>query len=270
METKTTVLLGALGIAALFGLIFVASGMHSVDAGESAVVFHKDGSLSELKPGKFQFVMPVVNTVTVYDVRSQVDEASASAASRDLQQVDVKVTVQFHPDPSQITWIHQNIGGDYLGKVIQPAVQEAVKASTAQHDAATIIRDRPELKAEIEGVLQTRLDASHIIMDQVSLTDIQFSPEFSAAIEASQTAKQNIVLEQNRLVVARLQANQTIAQAEGQAESARLLANSTNGDQGAGYLFLQYLSHWDGHLPMYMTSDSSGFGFIMPTPQTQK
>lgn len=260
--------LAALGLLAISGLFWVFNA-HTIDAGERGVVFHGNGSLSEMGPGRWQFLNPFTNSLTVYDVRSQVDKADASAASEDLQQVDVEVTVQFHPDPSQIMWLHQNVGGDYLGKVIQPAVQEAVKASTAHHTAANIIQERPQVKLEIEGVLQARLSASHIIIDQVSLTNIGFSPQFEKAIEDSQTARQNIVLEQNNLIVMRLRANQTIVQAQAQADSARLLAESTQGQQGATYMFLQWLAKWDGHLPVYMAGADAN-GFILPSPTGAK
>ena len=240
------------GVLAVFGIGFYVVGLNNVDAGQRAVVFHSNGDLTTLNPGMYQWENPWSTDVYKYNVQTKVEHAKASAASKDLQEVKVEVTVQFHPDPSQITWIHQNIGGDYVGKVIVPAVQEAVKASTAKHDAANIIQNRPVLKDEIESVLRVRLEASHILVDQVSLTNIDFSAQFNTAIENSQTAKQNIILEQNQLEVIKLRATQKIEEAKGQAEAARIVSEAVSQNQDyIPYLYAKaFADHWNGVLPI--------------------
>lgn len=256
-----------------FGLFFLiltvsilGSGMHSIGPGERGVIFHSNGSLSVLPPGKFQFVMPVVNTVTIYNVQSQLDTIhDAGAGSIDGLDVFVDIAVQYHPDPTQITWIHQNIGDDYLGKVVRPAALEGLKSSITQYHALEVIRHRSDVKDIVEKTLQSRLENNHIILDQVSLTNIHYDPTYEAAISASQEKQQQLVTAQNEYLIAQIEANKTILQANAQASSIRLLANATSSQQNSNaYLFLQYLKTWDGKLPGVVSG--SGDSLLITPP----
>lgn len=52
---------------------------------------------------------------------------------------------------------------------------------------------KSDLKQEIDNNLKTRLAAYGVIVDDVSLVDFAFSPEFSRAIEAKQIAEQEAI-----------------------------------------------------------------------------
>ncbi|HEX2065856.1 MAG TPA: prohibitin family protein [Candidatus Thermoplasmatota archaeon] len=257
------------GIAvALAVLLLVAGSLHSVDAGERAVVFHSNGALTTLTPGKFQFVVPILNTVTTYNVQSQLYRQSAEGISKDIQVVTTEVAVLYHPDVERIVDLHRDLGPEYAARIVPPSVQDAVKSAVSYWNAEELTAStREKVKQDISTRITTDLRAKNLVVDQVSITDFDFSPQFNAATEAKVVAQQKALEARNNLERAKYEANQTIIQATAQSEAARLLSQSTSGEQGQAYLFLEWLKRWNGVLPQFM--GGSAPEFVLPLPSAK-
>ncbi len=266
---KKAALAGVVILVGFILLITVIIGLTNVGAGERAVVFHRDGSMDTLQPGKFQFVAPFFNSVTKYDVKSQTERVELneenSAATVDGQDVYGAVVVLYHPDPQQVEWIHQNLGKDYEKKIVVPAINEAVKANTVKYKAADLFRNRPAIEADVSARLQERLADGRLVLDQVSITNLYFDQAYEDQIVKSQAAEQQLVFERNTLEIKRLQANQTIEEARGRAEATRLLSQS--GQENLDYLmFIEWVKKWNGALPQWM-NDSAESSILITPPQ---
>ncbi|MGH8104033.1 MAG: prohibitin family protein, partial [bacterium] len=139
-------------------------------------------------------------------------------------------------------------GLKYRERVIDPAVQEAVKAVTSLYTAEELITHREEVKAKIQEALVKRLAGDHILISAVNITDFDFSQRFNEAIESKQTAEQLALKAQRDLERIKIEAEQKITQAKGEAESQRLLAQSVTEQ----VITLKIIEKWDGKLPGVM------------------
>jgi regulator of protease activity HflC (stomatin/prohibitin superfamily) len=121
--------------------------------------------------------------------------------------------------------------------IAHPAIQETIKEVTARYNAEDCIIRREEVKVAITEALTPRLNERGIIVESVNITNFQFSEEFTAAIEAKVVAQQQIETARNTLermkveaeqavVIAQGQANAAIATATGKAEANRIIAES--------------------------------------------
>lgn len=197
-----------------------------------------------------------------YDIKVQKLDAEASAASKDLQDVFTKLTINYSVEPGKVSEIHRTIGDLYKEKLIDNSIQEVVKASTAKFDATEIITERQTVKSEAFETLKTRLAPYGIIVRELSVTNITFSPEFTKAIEAKQVAQQ----EAQRAVFvaerAKQEAQADIERARGQAEAQRLLT-STASEQSIELKRLevqqQAIAKWNGALPTTSLGQDSNF-----------
>src|SRR5439155_27343431 len=95
-----------------------------------------------------------------------------------------------HLVPDRVHKVYQTDGLEYEKRIIDPAVQEIVKGVTAKFTAEELITKRQFVKDEIKTALHARLMSSHISLDELNITDFQFSKVFNEAIEAKQTAEQ--------------------------------------------------------------------------------
>src|SRR6266568_2155833 len=141
--------------------------------------------------------------------------------------------------------IYQDIGLEYEKRIIDPAVQEIVKAVTAKFTAEELITKRQFVKDEIKTALHERLTASHISLDELNITDFQFSKGFNEAIESKQTAEQLALKAQRDLERVKIEGQQKIVQAKAEAESQRIQKETIS----PIILQLRAIEKWDGKFP---------------------
>ncbi len=156
------------------------------------------------------------------DVRVHKSQTDAAAASKDLQDTHSTIAVNYHILPEKANWVYQNIGTQYKERIIDPAVQEVVKAVTAKYTAVMLITQREMVRYEIRTLLKERLIAYNIVVDDFSIVNFKFSQQFAQAIEAKQTAEQLALKAQRDLERIKIEAEQKITQARAEAEALRL------------------------------------------------
>lgn len=228
-----------------------------IGAGEQGVVTQFGKIKGEtLAPG-FHLIAPFVDDVHVFDTREQKKEVTAGAASSDLQEVNAKVALNHHVNPAHVNNLYQEVGEDFESRIVDPAIQESVKASTAQFTVSELITKRPEVKEKLKETLTARLASRYIIVDDISITNFEFSSDFNAAIEAKQVAQQQVQKAQQDLERIKIEAEQKVATAQAEADAQKAQALTITPE----ILQLRALEKWNGILPTYMTS-GSGTPFI--------
>jgi regulator of protease activity HflC (stomatin/prohibitin superfamily) len=229
-----------------------------------------------------QTITPFVEDIVHVNVQTQSATAQESAASSDLQRVQATVTVNYQLDSAYAKEIYINLRDEYQSRVIIPAMQDALKASTAKFQATELITQREIAKQTFQDLLQQKLNQYHININSVSITDFQFSESFTTAIEAKVTAEQNALAAQNQLQVVQFQAQQQVIQATanataismqamGSANATVINANATaqaiqiiQTQLTPSYIQYLYAIGWDGKLPIYwMTSGNSTAPYLM-------
>lgn len=243
---------------ALVALSLVWASYRSVPAGSRGVLL-QFGAVRGVMGEGAHFIVPFVQKVTLMEVRTQKEEAKASAASRDLQIVQTNVAINFHVDPASVGELFKRVGPDYARRIIDPATQETVKAVVANYTAEELVRLRGDVKAKIDEGLTARLAKYHLVVESggVSLTNFDFSEEYNKAIERKQVAQQTAEQQKYELQRAELAAKTEVAAAKGKAEAARIEAEALNTQGGAKVLAKIFLEKWDGKLPVFTGGGNS-------------
>jgi regulator of protease activity HflC (stomatin/prohibitin superfamily) len=203
-------------------LLFAFKPWVQVGAGERGVVQNFGAVQDVVLNEGIHFKIPVVQTVEMMDVRIQKEVTDAAASSSDLQDVALSVALNFHIIPSNANLVYQTIGVEFKERIIDPAIQEVMKAVSARYTAEELITKRPAVSSEIQTALTQRLLESHISVDAFSIISFSFSQTFTDAIEAKQTAEQNALKAKRDLDRIKVEAQQTIAAATAEAEALRL------------------------------------------------
>ena len=238
----------------------IGSSIVLIPAGYRGVLLQFSAVKGVLTEG-IHLVMPGVNTVELLEVRTQKEQAEASAASRDLQTVQCTVALNYHVEPSGVGHLYQTVGSEYRFRIIDPAVHESLKVVTARYTAEDLIRLRDKVKAEVHTELVSRLRDYHVVVEPngVSLTNFTFSQEFNSDIEQKQVAQQMAEKQKYILDQAKLEATTAITRARGLAESAKINAEALQTQGGKLVLAKDWIEKWDGHLPTVQ----SGSGMII-------
>jgi len=241
-------------VGALVVLIVLVKSFGTVGAGEQGVVLRFSAVQERVLDEGMYFIIPFVEDVILMDVRIQKFETRAAASSKDLQMVSSAIALNYHVDPTAVNQVYRSFRLAYRQTIIDPAVQESVKAATAQFTAEELITRRPEVSAQIREILTSRLREYNIVVDQFSITELNFSDLFIQSIEAKQVAEQAAQKAINDLTRIKVEAEQTIAAAKAEAESQRLQSITIT----ANILQLRAIEKWDGVLPQ-VTSGATPF-----------
>lgn len=241
-----------LGILA-FSLLF--SSFTVVSTGQRGVKMRL-GVVKEVLVEGLHFKVPLIDKIVKIDVQTQKEEVEVSAASKDLQTVSSKIALNYHLEESSVNLLWQKIGKDYKARIVDPSIQEAVKSVTAKYTAEELITKRESVKEEAKLALKDRLKNEFIIVDDLSIVNFDFSPEFNKAIEAKQTAVQDALRAENDLRRIKTEAEQRVAQAQAEAQAIRLQSEAANNEKYVSLKALEVqlkaVEKWNGVLPSQM------------------
>jgi regulator of protease activity HflC (stomatin/prohibitin superfamily) len=208
-----------LGVLILMGLF---KPWVEVGAGERGIVLNFGAVQDKVLNEGLHFRIPVVQEIVLMDVKIHKVVTDAASASSDLQDVALSVALNYHVLPDKANLVYQTIGIQFKERMIDPAIQEVMKAVSARYTAEELITKRPAVSAEMQESLTKRLLLSNISVDAFSIVSFSFSKIFTDAIEAKQTAEQNALKAKRDLDRIRVEAEQTIAAATAEAEALRL------------------------------------------------
>ena len=250
MENKGTLFaIGVLAaIIALIVVIAIINPLVIVGAGQRGVVMNW-GAVSDNVLGEgIHWRMPIVQKVKKIDVQTVKMETKILAYSKDIQTVETQLALNYHAKTDVVNKLWQEVGSDYQSRIIDPAIQESVKAATAKFTAQELIEQRGKVKDEIKVELSARL-IKYFVLDEFSIIDFAFSDEYEKAVESKQVAQQDALKAQNVLEQVKLEAEQRVAQARGEAEAIKIQAQAITQQGGKDYVQLKAIEKWNGQLP---------------------
>lgn len=176
-------------------------------------------------------------------------------------------SINFQIEKSNAQTIYKTIGTGYYDTIVAPRIEEAVKSVAAQYTAEGLVSHRDEMGDKIKEKLITELREYNIELVNTAIENLDFTDEFTDAVEAKQVAEQNKIkakteAEQRvieaeaaaevKKVEAQAQAEAELIEAEATAEANRLLSESLT----AEVLKNKFYEKWNGVLPSVMGNNS--------------
>lgn len=200
-----------------------------------------------LYPG-VHFVKPMVEEVTLFDIRDQVfttgiaedGKPMAEKVSPKPQLLDVQakegltlglaITVRYRLDPRHLDYIQSNLPHPLEKEIVPPVVASAWRDLVPHYTVRDVFSaKREEVRQRAEGLITQRLAVDGIIVKEVMLRDIQLPEEYAKGLETLLLKEQEndrmsveTELKQKQVKIAELEAEaskvQQIKQAEGEAQ----------------------------------------------------
>jgi len=251
--------------------------LYNVEPGHRAVIFDR---FSGIKPNPVgegtHFLIPAIQRAHIMDARIQYHTIVTVTGTKDLQTVNLSLRVLYHPHAQSLPFIFKNLGIDYATRVLPSVGNEVLKAIVAQYNADQLLTLRDKVSREIRDQLSDRCKSFNIVLDDVSITNLNFSADFAKAIEDKQVAEQEA--ERAKFVVAKAEQEKIakIVRAEGEATAARLVSDALK-KSGRGLIEIRRidaalsvadtLAHSSGNV-VYLPSSSGNVLLNIPTDRS--
>jgi len=224
--TTALVAAGGLGYGA-YNSVFTVQGGHR------AVMYNRITGMKDNVYGEgLNFNIPWFERPVLYDIRTRPCNLQTLTGSKDLQMVTIGVRVLHKPNPNKLVWIYQFLGKNYDERILPSLMNECAKAVVAKYNANELLTKRDQVSADISRELSRRAASFNVVMEDVAITHLSFSPEYARAVEAKQVAQQDAERAKYVVIGAEQEKQTIITKARGEAQSASLIGLSVKKNPG--------------------------------------
>jgi len=204
-----------------------------VEAGHIGLKYNRFSGVGDKQhnPG-LNLMLPWFERPIIFDIRARPYTMTSLTGSKDLQMVNISCRALAKPDPFKLPEIYRTLGLNFEEKVLPSIVNEVLKSVVAQYNAAALIAQREHISRLIRTRLEERARDFHILLDDVALTHINFSPEYEKAVESKQVALQQAERARYLVLQAQEEKKRTIIHAEGEKQSAQMIGDAIAANPG--------------------------------------
>jgi regulator of protease activity HflC (stomatin/prohibitin superfamily) len=193
-----------------------------------------------LYPG-VHLIIPLIDTVELYDTREQVYTTAAShfpkseneiltVQAREGLNIGLAVSVRYRLDPQRLSYIHANLPRAVGDEVVAPTVATIYRQLAPNYITREIFATkREELRLAAANAITSRLASDGIILREVLLRDLKLPEEYAKGLEGLLLKEQEnerlgteTEIKQKMVKIAELEAeaqkSRDVKQAEAQAQ----------------------------------------------------
>jgi prohibitin 2 len=275
-------------IAAVIALIIIFFTFGVVQPGYVGVLT-TFGMVSEnVKTEGIYAIIPFVQSVKQLDVRTKKiewikNEESITAMSKDMLDIYVQAVVTYHPNALKMPFIYKTQGFDYERNLVAPLSENIIKTYIGKYTVSDVIEKREIITEDMKNNLKENLLQYDLILDFITLINIDFRPGLKTAIEQREIAKKQVDTQKYTLEKQALEAQENVKKAEAEKQSKILLAEGEeifNRKIAVSLtpLLLEYkkmqcqekaIEKWNGSYPQFVSGNQS-IPLIQLPQQTEK
>lgn len=233
-------------------LVLLLCSFRTIDSGEVGIKTRFGKVVNTQMNEGINFKIPFIEKIVKMNIRVQKTEIDTTSASKDLQDVSMKIAVNYRVNADKSTELYKNVGTKYEETILLPAMQESIKAVTSQYTAEELITSRVEVSQKCMETLQNKVERYGLSIDNFNITNFSFSEEFNKAIEEKQVAEQKVLTAKQELEREKIEAEKKIVTAEAEKKANELKQQSLTDN----IIKEKFIEKWNGELPKASGSGS--------------
>jgi regulator of protease activity HflC (stomatin/prohibitin superfamily) len=212
----------------VFFLLYLAPAMFIfIGAGKAGVRWRRfeGGVQTNVVYGEGTHIIPPWDTMTIYDVRVNQVGSQFSALSINGLRMQVETSVRYYPKKEYLGLLHQQIGPEYVEKIVLPEIQAAIRRIFGKYTPEEIYQSQGDLGLTARNDASRQFAQRFIVLDDLLFKSIELPPTIQSAIQTKLVAQQQAEEMNFRIDQALKEKERKLIEAEGV-----LRFNTTIGD----------------------------------------
>lgn len=196
-----------------------------------------------------------LDTITKINVKVQkyANDKELDTSTKDMQVVsNIKAVVNYQIDGTKAVDLYKTVGKQYKEIVLEPAIQETIKAIISKYTSEELVTKRSEISQDINNTLNEKLTVYGIKSVSVAINNFDFSSAYNQAIEKKAVAEQEVQTSKNQLEKAKIEAETKKVKAQSDADANALLEKSLTKE----ILIEKWIEKWNGEVSKVSGSDN--------------
>ncbi|KAJ5079792.1 prohibitin-2 [Anaeramoeba ignava] len=149
--------------------------------------------------------IPFFEKVEKIDITSIPRYVPTTALTKSHQQVNITLHVCSRPIPSKLIPLFQTYGNNFHDRILPSIARNLMISIVSKMKTDDIVQKFDQFKDEIEEKLKREAFKYNLQIDEVSVTHISFSQEYTQAIEKLHTSKINLQISESNKTIAKNQ-----------------------------------------------------------------
>lgn len=217
-------------IGAVVLIILLTKSAITIGSGEAGVLFKTFGEgvvTNEPPMGEGFHIVAPWNKVYIYEVRQQELFEKMKVLSSNGLEIQIDASAWYQPVYNDLGNLHQSLGQNYLERVIMPSIRSAARSVVGRYTPEQLYSSkRDAIQDEIFEETKKILQKQYVQLNEVLVRDVTLPITIKEAIERKLRQEQESLEYEFRLVTAAKEAEKVIIEAQGKAESNRILSAS--------------------------------------------
>ena len=239
-------------ITGILAVILLFSSVTTIKSGEVGIRVRFGKVVNRQTSEGINFKMPIIEKIEKMNVRVQKVEVQTASSSKDLQEVEMSLAVNYQIDKDKARSLYKTVGTGYDEVILEPAIQESIKAVTSKYTAEELITNRSEVSEKCQEELNKKVSKYGLKVNDFNITNFNFSEEFNKAIEEKQVAEQKVLTAKQELEKERIEAEKKIVKAEAEKQANELKQQSLTDN----IIKEKFIEKWNGELPKVSGSNN--------------
>ena len=213
-----------IGVVLLF--IFGSSMFVKITPGQKGVLFETlgDGLDKETIYGQGLHIIAPWNDMIIYDVKETETFEKMEVLSSNGLSIKIDLSILHHPVHDRIGYLHDNLGENYLEKIIKPAVRSVTREVIGNYLPEELYNSkRKEIEDEIFSKTQDIVSEKDITLPAIYIRDVTLPQTLVGAIEQKLKQEQESLEYEFKIDKAKKEAERKEIEANGIAEFQRIV-----------------------------------------------
>lgn len=198
----------------------------TIDPGQKGVKFKRfSGGIDkeQVYDQGFKVVMPW-DKMIIYDVRTKESGEEMEVLSKNGLTIAVELSYRYMPMMDKIGYLHDEIGADYLERIIKPEIRSATREVIGKYLPEELYSTKREaIQEEIFERTKEGVGKKYIILDKVLIREVALPAKLKQAIEQKLEEEQLAFQFDFKLDRERKEAERKIIEAQAKADANKIL-----------------------------------------------